>query len=137
MEPLTTLVLCLANCGPVPSRDDELGALAGSYAQLCTEMHYLKQNHCPELQVPVMLQCMNEVDRALSVKRSQEFRNGLKILQQRFAHELPPLVSQKFNRALPGNENDAAKACLWLAQENSRLRFQKLQTIQGLEKRRE
>ena len=131
------LVLCLANCGPAPSRDDELGSLAGSYAQLCAEMQVLRQNHCPELQVPVMLQCVNEVDSALSLKRSHEFRRGLKILQQRFAQELPPLVSQKFNRALPGNENDAAKACLWLAQENSRLRFQKLQTIQGLEKRRD
>lgn len=137
MEALMTLVVCLSNCGMPMSRDDELGALAGSYAQLCSEMHYLKQNHCPELPVPVMLQCVNEVDRALSVKRSQEFRNGLKVLQQRFTHELPQLVSQKFERALPGNENDRAKACLWLAQENSRQRFQKLQTILGLEKRRD
>lgn len=132
-----TLVVCLSNCGPAPSRDDELGALSGSYAQLCAEMQYLKQNHCPGLQVPVMLQCMNEVERSLSHKRSQEFRKGLKILMQRFTYELPPLVQQKFNRALPGNENDSVKACLWLAQENSQQRFQKLQTIQGLEKRRD
>lgn len=137
MDPMMMLVLCLSNCGPAPSRDDELGALAGSYAQLCAEMQYLKQSHCPELQPPVMLQCLNEVERSLSLKRSQEFRSGLKILMPRFSYELPPLVSQKFNRALPGNENDGAKACLWLAQENSRRRFQTLQTIQGLEKRRD
>ncbi len=137
MDPLMMLVLCLSNCGPAPSRDDELGTLAGSYAQLCAEMRYLKQNHCPELQPPVMLQCVNEVDRALSLKRSREFREGLKVLMQRFPHELPPLVQQKFQRALPGNGNDSATACLWLAQENSRQRFQQLQTIRGLEKRRE
>lgn len=137
MEPLMTLVVCLANCGTPMSRDDELGLLAGSYAQLCSEMHYLKQNHCPELQVPVMMQCVNEVDRALSLKRSQEFRSGLKVLQQRFTQELPPRVEQKYTLALPRNESDPVKACLWLAQENSRQRFQKLQSIQGLEKRRE
>ena len=137
MEPLMTLVVCLANCGAPMSRDDELGVLAGSYAQLCSEMHYLKQNHCPELQVPVMLQCVNEAERALSVKRSQEFRSGLKILQQRFAQDLPRLVAQKYEAALPRNENDPVKACLWLAQDNGKQRFQKLQTIQGLEKRRD
>ncbi len=84
-----------------------------------------------------MLQCVNEVDRALSLKRSREFREGLKVLMQRFPHELPPLVQQKFQRALPGNGNDSATACLWLAQENSRQRFQQLQTSRGLEKRRE
>ena len=137
MEVLMTLIVCLSGCGPALSREDELGALAGSYAQLCAEMQYLKQNHCPELQIPVMLQCVNEVERALSVKRTQEFRSGLKVMMPRFTHELPPLVNQKFSNALPGNENDRSKACLWLAQENSRLRFQKLQTIQGLEKRRD
>ncbi len=131
------LVVCLSNCGPGLSRDDELGALAGSYAQLCAEMQYLKQHHCPELQIPVMLQCVNEVERNLSLKRSREFREGVKVLMQRFPLELPPLVQQKFNRALPRNENDTYKACLWLAQENSQQRFQQLQTIRGLEKRRD
>ena len=137
MEALMTLVVCLSGCGPAPSRDDELGRLAGSYTQLCAEMQYLKQNHCPELQVPVMLQCVNEVDSALGLKRSREFRDGLKVLMQRFSAELPQLVQQKFNRALPGNGNDSATACLWVAQENSRQRFQQLQTIRGLEKRRD
>ena len=137
MEALMTLVVCLSGCGPAPSRDDELGKLAGSYTQLCAEMQYLKQNHCPELQIPVMLQCVNEVESALSLKRSREFRDGLKVLMQRYPTDLPPQVLQKFNRALPGNENDSAKACLWLAQENSRQRFQQLQTIRGLEKRRD
>jgi hypothetical protein len=137
MEPLMTLVLCMANCGGTISREDELGMLAGSYAQLCSEMYYLKQNHCPELQVPVILQCLSEVDRALSVKRSNEFKAGMKFLQQRFAQELPVVVSQKFKIALPRNENDTAKTCLWLAQDNATQRFQKLQTIQTLEKKRE
>ena len=137
MEALMTLVVCLSGCGPAPSRDDELGKLAGSYTQLCAEMQYLKQNHCPDLPTPVMLQCVNEVENALSSKRSREFREGLKILMQRYPAELPLLVLQKFSRALPGNENDAVKACLWLAQENSRQRFQQLQTIRGLEKRRD
>ncbi len=137
MEPLLTLIVCLSNCGPALTRDDELGTLASSYAQLCAEMQYLKQNHCPELPVPVMLQCVNEVEQALSLKRSREFREGLKVLMQRYPHELPPTVRQKFNRALPGNENDSSKACLWLSQENSRQRFQVLQTIRGLEKRRD
>jgi hypothetical protein len=137
MEPLMTLVLCMANCGGGMSREDELGMLAGSYAQLCSEMYYLKQNHCPDLQVPVMLQCVSEVDRALSVKRSNEFKAGLKFLQLRFAKELPAVVSQKFSMALPRNENDANKACMWLAQENATQRFQKLQTIQVLEKKRD
>jgi hypothetical protein len=35
MEPLMTLVLCMANCGGAISREDELGMLAGTYAQLC------------------------------------------------------------------------------------------------------
>ncbi len=137
MEALMTLVVCLSNCGPAPARDDELGALAGSYAQLCAEAYYLRQNHCPELEAPVMLQCTGEVDRVLSARRSQEFRRGLTLLMQRFPQEVPPLVSQKFNRALPGNDNDTTKACLWLAQENSRQRFQQLQTIKGLEKKRD
>lgn len=132
-----TLVLCLANCGGGMSREDELGKLAGSYAQLCSEMYYLKQNHCPELQVPVMLQCLNVVERALSVKRSNEFKAGLKFLQQRFAQELPGLVSQKFQLALPRNENDTAKTCSWLSQENNAQRFQKVQTIITLEKQRD
>jgi hypothetical protein len=137
MEPLMTLVLCMANCGGALSREDELGMLAGSYAQLCSEMYYLKQNHCPELQMPVMLQCLTEVDRALSVKRSNEFKAGMKFLQQRFAQELPAVVNQKFKIALPRNENDASKTCFWLAQDNAAQRFQKLQTIQTLEKKRE
>ena len=137
MEPLMTLVLCMANCGGGMSREDELGMLAGSYAQLCSEMYYLKQNHCPDLQVPVMLQCVTEVDRALSVKRSNEFKAGLKFLQLRFAKELPAVVSQKFSMALPRNDNDANKACMSLAQENAIQRFQKLQTIQVLEKKRD
>ena len=137
MEPLMTLVLCMANCGGGMSREDELGMLAGSYAQLCSEMYYLKQNHCPDLQVPVMLQCVTEVDRALSVKRSNEFKSGLKFLQLRFAKELPAVVSQKFSMALPRNDNDANKACMSLAQENAIQRFQKLQTIQVLEKKRD
>ena len=132
-----TLVLCLANCGGGMSREDELGKLAGSYAQLCSEMYYLKQNHCPELQVPVMLQCLNVVERALSVKRSNEFKAGLKFLQQRFAQELPGLVSQKFQLALPRNENDTAKTCSWLSQENNAQRFQKVQTIITLGKQRD
>ena len=137
MEPLMTLVLCMANCGGAISRDDELGMLAGTYAQLCSEMYYLKQNHCPELQVPVMLQCLSEVDRALSVKRSNEFKAGMKFLQQRFAQELPAVVSQKFKIALPRNENDITKACFWYAQDNAEQRFQKLKTIQTLEKKRD
>ncbi|MFM8466111.1 MAG: hypothetical protein ACKOAO_00945 [Oxalobacteraceae bacterium] len=137
MEALMTLVVCLSGCGPALSRDDELGRLAGSYTQLCAEMQYLKQNHCPELPIPVMLQCLTEVESALSLKRSREFREGLKVLMQRYSAELPPQVQQKFQRALPGNENDSVKACLWLAQENSRQRFQQLQTIRGLEKRRD
>jgi hypothetical protein len=137
MEPLMTLVLCLANCGGGMSREDELGILAGSYAQLCSEMYYLKQNHCPELQAPVMLQCLAEVDRALSVKRSNDFKAGMKFLQQRFAQELPAVVNQKYTIALPRNENDTTKTCFWLAQDNAEQRFQKLKTIQTLEKKRE
>jgi hypothetical protein len=137
MEPLMTLVVCLANCGGAISREDELGLLSGSYAQLCSEMYYLKQNHCPELEAPVMLQCLNVLDRALSLKHSNDFKAGLKFLQQRFAQELPGVVSQKFKLALPRNENDTTKTCLWLAQENSAQRFQKVQTILTLEKRRD
>ena len=137
MEPLMTMVLCLANCGGGILREDELGKLAGSYAQLCSEMYYLKQNHCPELQVPIILQCLNVVERALSVKRSNEFKTGLKFLQQRFAQELPAVVSQKFQLALPRNENDTGKTCSWLAQENNAQRFQKVQTIITLEKQRD
>ncbi len=129
-----TMVLCLANCGGGILREDELGKLAGSYAQLCSEMYYLKQNHCPELQVPIILQCLNVVERALSVKRGKEFKAGLKFLQQRFAQELPAVVSQKFQLALPRNENDTGKTCSWLAQENNAQRFQKVQTIITLEK---
>jgi hypothetical protein len=77
------------------------------------------------------------VDRALSVKRSNEFKAGMKFLQQRFAQELPELVSQKFKIALPRNENDTAKTCFWYSQDNAEQRFQKLKTIQTLEKKRE
>ena len=84
-----------------------------------------------------MLQCLSEVDRALSVKRSNEFKAGMKFLQQRFAQELPAVVSQKFKIALPRNENDTTKTCLWFAQDNAEQRFQKLKTIQTLEKKRE
>ena len=95
MEPLMTLVVCLANCGTPMSRDDELGLLAGSYAQLCAEMQYLKQNHCPELQVPVMLQCVNEVERALSVKRTQEVATALKVMMPRLDRKSTRLNSSQ------------------------------------------
>ena len=37
----------------------------------------------------------------------------------------------------PSSENEASKTCFWLAQDNAAQRFQKLQTIQTLEKKRE
>jgi hypothetical protein len=77
------------------------------------------------------------VDRALSIKRSNDFKAGMKFLQQRFAQELPTVVNQKYKIALPRNENDATKTCFWLAQDNAEQRFQKLKTIQTLEKKRE
>jgi hypothetical protein len=48
----------------------------------------------------------------------------MKFLQQRFAQELPAVVSQKFKIALPRNENDTTKTCLWFAQDNAEQRFQ-------------
>ena len=132
---LTTLIVCLSNCAAVPmTRDDEIGTLVRDTMQLCHEMVYLKKNHCPEINPPISLQCITDIDRELPLKHSNAFKGATKLLQQQFANELPAVVATKFSRNLLANNNNAQSTCDIMEADNKKLLFQKFGMLQKLSK---
>ena len=81
---LTTLIVCMANCGAPASAADELGVASAGYLQACHEMHYLKRSHCPAIEVPVLLLRGAESDLVLqdTVPRMRERGPGARGLLQ-------------------------------------------------------
>lgn len=128
---LGTLIVCLSGCGAPTSTADEIGHLSSSYLQACHEMHYLKRDHCPAVEVPVLLQCTNEVERQLSLKYRADFQRGVKVLEQRFRQELPALAERRFNAQLAASGKDAALACYALATDNAQRRMQLMQQLKS------
>lgn len=128
---LTTLIVCMANCGAPTSTADELGAAAASYLQACHEMHYLQRSHCPGVTVPVLLQCANDVERELPQKYRADFRNGQRVLAQKFASEVPATMESRFADKLGANAGDTALACQSLAAENAQRRMQLMRQMKS------
>ncbi len=133
---LTTLIVCMANCGAPTTTADELGAAAASYLQNCHEMHYLKRSTCPGIDVPVLLQCSNDVERELPTTYRADFRNGQRILAQKFATDIPTTMQNRFAAALGANDGDSALACQSLAAENAQRRLQLMRQLKSFSKSR-
>ncbi len=128
---LTTLIVCMANCGAPTSTADELGAAAAGYLQACHEMHYLKRSHCPGVDVPVLLQCVNDVERELPHKYRADFRSGQRVLAQKFANEVPAIVEGRFADKLGANGGDAALACQSVSGDNAHRRMQLMRQLKS------
>ena len=108
---LTALIVCLANCGPPTTPADEIGKVAAGYLEACHEMHYLKRSHCPELQAPVLLQCVNDIERELPHQYRSDFRQGRRVLEQRLANDLPAQAENRFAVQLRTAAGDSTLAC--------------------------
>ena len=132
---LTTLVLCMANCTAPIAQADELGSLSGLYVQLCYEMHHLHDAYCPEIVPPVIMQCVTDIDRALPLRNSADFKKGMKILHQKFASELKAKTNKKFAQRLSEDSGDVAGTCRIIDEENRKQRFQILQSIENISSR--
>ena len=131
---LTTLIVCLANCSTPTSLGDELGMLSGRYVELCHAMHHLKAAHCPAVEAPVLVQCVTDVERELPLRYTADFRNGVRLLQRRFAAELPAQTEESYRAQLQASGGDGEAACQALAAENRRQRFRDMQLIRKLSK---
>lgn len=134
---LTTLVVCLANCIAAPDTvEDQLGMLAGSYVQLCHEMHHLKRGYCPAIMdLPVIMQCYSDVYRELPGRYRAQFKKGINDMQPFFETGLASEVATKFNRLISSQWDNPELACQEMSTENKRQRFQKLQQLKILSKK--
>lgn len=128
---LTTLIVCMSQCGAPTSTADELGAAAASYLQACHEMHYLKRSHCAEVEAPVLLQCVNDVERQLPQKYRADFRKGQQVLVQKFAAVVPATVEASFADKLAATNGDAALACQAVAADNAQRRLQLMRQLKS------
>ncbi len=128
---LTTLIVCMAHCGTPGTIADELGAAAASYLQACHEMHYLQRSHCPAVAVPVLLQCVNDIERELPGKYRADFRNGQRVLAQKFASEVPAIADKRLAEKLDANDGDRILACESVAAENSHRRMQLMRQLKS------
>lgn len=126
---LTTLIVCLANCGTPTTHADEIGKVAASYLEACHEMHYLKRSYCPDLQPPVLLQCVNDVERELPHQYRADFRKGRRVLEQRFMTELPAQAENRFAQQLRASAGDSALACYSSANDIAQRRIQLMRQL--------
>ena len=126
---LTTLIVCLANCGTPTTAADEIGKVAGGYLEACHELHYLKRSYCPELQAPVLLQCVNDIERELPHKFRAEFRKGRAVLEQRLSNELPVQAENRFALQLRSAGGDSALACFNSADEVAQRRIRLMRQL--------
>ncbi len=129
---LTTLIVCLANCGAPVSIADELGRLSAGYLQSCHELHELRRQRCPELPAPPLMQCANEVERQLPLRYRADFRRGLPLLEQRFAGELASAMAARFAAELRASGGEAGTACGALATDIERQRSRLQQQLRSL-----
>lgn len=129
---LTTLIVCLANCGAPVSTSDELGRLSSAYLQTCHELQELQRSHCSELPAPPLLQCVNEVERQLPARYRPDFRRGLPVLEQRFAGLLPSAVATRFGAELKAAGGDVATACMAVAADTDHQRLQIRKQLRSL-----
>lgn len=121
---LGTLIVCLAGCGAPTSIDDELGRVSASYLRSCHELQELRRAHCPELPAPPLLQCVNDVERELPSRLRSEFRQGIPLLTQRFASELPTAVAARFASEVRAAGGEPAPACAVMAADIDHRRLQ-------------
>jgi hypothetical protein len=133
---LTTLIVCMANCGAPTTTADEAGAAAAAYLQACHEMHVLKARRCPGVEVPVLLQCANDIERELPQKFRADFRNGQRVLAQKFAADVPAITENRFAAALAANTGDTILACQSVAAENAHRRLQLMLQLKSFGKGR-
>ncbi len=94
-------------------------------------MHYLQRSRCPDITVPVLLQCANDVERELPQKFRADFRNGQRVLTQKFANEIPAMMDHRFAEKLNLNIGDTALACQSLAAENGQRRMQLMRQLKS------
>lgn len=121
---LKTLVVCLAGCGAPTSAGDELGRISAGYLRTCHELQVLRRAHCPDWPAPPLLQCVNDVERELPARYRVEFRQGVGVLEQRFASELPSAISARFAAEVRAAGGEAAPACAAMAAEIDHRRLQ-------------
>lgn len=121
---LGTLIVCLAGCGAPTSAGDELGRVSAGFLRSCHELQELRRAYCPELPAPPLLQCVNEVERELPTRYRSEFRQGLPVLEQRFATELPSAVAARFAAEVRASGGEPAPACAAMAAEIDHRRLQ-------------
>jgi hypothetical protein len=126
---LTTLIVCLANCGAPTTPADEIGKVAASFLEACHELNYLKRSYCPDIQPPVLLQCVNDIERELPHQFRADFRKGRRILEQRFITELPAQAEGRFALQLRTAGGDSTLACYNSANEISQRRIQLMRQL--------
>lgn len=128
---LSTLIVCLAGCGAPTTPADEIGALAAGYLQACHEMHVLQRSRCPALQPPVLLQCVNDIERELPSKFRPDFRNGLRVLEQKFSREVPSIAERRYTELFDANGGDSALACQSAGADNAHRRLQMMRQLKS------
>lgn len=121
---LGTLIVCLAGCGAPTSAGDELGRIASGYLRTCHELQELRRSYCPEWPAPPLLQCVNDIERELPSRYRSEFRQGLPVLEQRFANELPSAVAARFAAEMRAAGGEASPACATMAADIDHRRLQ-------------
>lgn len=126
---LTTLIVCLANCGAPTTPADEIGKVAAGYLEACHEMNYLQRSRCPDIQPPVLLQCVNDIERELPHQYRADFRKGRRVLEQRFITELPAQAESRFALQLRTTGGDSALACYNSANELAQRRIQLMRQL--------
>ena len=132
---LATLILCAANCGPALSIEDELGTLSRNYMALCYELNFIQAQSCPELSPPPIVQCINEVDRELPLNFSNQFKAGMRLLQQSLAEQMSYRALQTFRTALSMANGVPRAACEHIAIDNKAQRAKILQDLKFLPKK--
>ncbi len=121
---LKTLIVCLAGCGTPTSISDELGKISAGYLRTCHELQELRRAFCPEWPAPPLLQCVNDVERELPARYRGEFRQGVGVLAQRFASELPSAVAARFAAEVRAAGGEAGPACAAMAADIDHQRLQ-------------
>lgn len=126
---LTTLIVCLANCGTPTTPADEIGKVTAGYLEACHELHYLKRAYCPDLPAPVLLQCVNDIERELPHQYRADFRRGRPVLEQRLQRELPARAENSFSLQLRNAGGDPSLACYNSGNEITHRRIQLMRQL--------
>jgi hypothetical protein len=92
-------------------------------------MNYLQRSYCPDIQPPVILQCVNDVERELPHQYRADFRKGRRVLEQRFITELPTQAEGRFANQLRTAGGDSALACYNSASELTQRRIRLMRQL--------